>query len=88
MATRLFLNFEDTPQWHTKKKILFLFDKNACRVVADLEYLVRKKFDMSSVCNLYLDGFLLPSQENIAIVRDGDSLRYVCIAASRGMVLY
>jgi len=77
MATRLYLSFEKTPQWYTKKKLLFLFDKTACKVVADLEYLVRKKFDIKSVCNLYLDGFLLPSQENIEIVRDGDSLRYV-----------
>ena len=55
-----------------------LVDRNSCKVVRDLEYLIAKKFFVSgdTILDLYLDNFLLPSQEKIDIIRDNDVIRY------------
>ena len=53
-----------------------------CRIVADLEYLIQKRFELhadssKSCLNLYLDDYLLPSQEKIGIIQDRDNIRFV-----------
>ena len=54
-----------------------LVDKNLCKIVRDLEYLIVKKFFVAghTILNLYLDDFLLPPQEKIDLVRDNDVIR-------------
>ena len=55
-----------------------LIDTSRCKFVYDLEYLIRKKLLMEKKCfhlNLYLDDFLLPSKENIQVIRDNDMIR-------------
>jgi hypothetical protein len=76
MSIRVRLSF-DEPVPGYSKKTWFLFDTTSCRVVADLEHLIQKKFDIQRIAsvNLYNDGFLLPSQEKIELVRDGDVIR-------------
>ncbi|XP_019641714.1 PREDICTED: coilin-like [Branchiostoma belcheri] len=51
-----------------------LVDMDSCRLVADLEFLIKRRFGMSRRrrLHLWLDGFLLPPTEKIAVVRDGD----------------
>ncbi|EDO44887.1 predicted protein [Nematostella vectensis] len=56
-------------------KCWFLIDVARCNLVADLEWLIRRKFDIDDHLNLYLDGYLLPSQENIALIRDNEKIR-------------
>ncbi|KAI8487351.1 hypothetical protein Bbelb_348200 [Branchiostoma belcheri] len=54
-----------------------LVDMDSCRLVADLEFLIKRRFGMSRRrrLHLWLDGFLLPPTEKIAVVRDGDIIR-------------
>nr|XP_033945902.1 coilin [Pseudochaenichthys georgianus] len=54
-----------------------LADLNTCRVVADLESLIREKFGFSrsSVLQLFLQDCYLPHTESVCVVRDDDSLR-------------
>lgn len=54
-----------------------LVDLNTCRVVADLESIIREKFDFSrrSILNLYIESCYLPHTESIYVVRDNDSVR-------------
>uniref|UniRef100_A0A3P9L8C4 Coilin N-terminal domain-containing protein n=1 Tax=Oryzias latipes TaxID=8090 RepID=A0A3P9L8C4_ORYLA len=54
-----------------------LVDRNACRVVADLEGLIRQKFEFSrgSVLSLFVEDCYLPHTESIFVVRDNDSVR-------------
>ncbi|XP_010790279.1 coilin, partial [Notothenia coriiceps] len=57
-----------------------LADLNTCRVVADLESLIREKFGFSrsSVLQLFLQDCYLPHTESVCVVRDDDSLRCAC----------
>lgn len=61
------------------KNCWFLVDTSVCRVVADLEYLIKERFDLrkkpGEAVDLYLDDYLLPSQENIGVIRDNDVIR-------------
>lgn len=61
-----------------------LVDRTACRVVADLESLVREKFDFSrrSILNLFVESCYLPHTESIYVVRDNDSVRWAFWAVS------
>ncbi|XP_058508505.1 coilin [Solea solea] len=54
-----------------------LVDLNACRVVSDLESLIREKFEFSSrsILNLFVDDCYLPHTESVFVVRDNDSVR-------------
>ncbi|KAF6719838.1 Coilin [Oryzias melastigma] len=54
-----------------------LVDLNACRVVADLEGLIRDKFEFSrgSILSLFVEDCYLPHTESILVVRDNDSVR-------------
>ncbi|KAM9345963.1 coilin [Symphorus nematophorus] len=54
-----------------------LVDLNTCRVVADLESVIREKFDFSrrSIINLFIEDCYLPHTESVYVVRDNDSIR-------------
>ncbi|XP_060946060.1 coilin [Limanda limanda] len=54
-----------------------LVDLKACRVVADLESVIREKFELSSgsILSLFVDDCYLPHTEHILVVRDNDSVR-------------
>ena len=76
---RIRLNFDSVSPGKARK-CWFLLDTSTCRVVADLEYLIQKRFELGrkrgiSVVTLYLEGSLLPSQEKIEVIRDNDVLR-------------
>nr|XP_046270261.1 coilin [Scatophagus argus] len=54
-----------------------LVDLNTCRVVADLESIIREKFEFSrgSILNLYIEDCYLPHTESIYVVRENDSVK-------------
>ncbi|CAK6976596.1 coilin [Scomber scombrus] len=54
-----------------------LVDLNKCRVVADLESIIRDKFQFSrrNILNLFIEDCYLPHTESIYVVRDNDSVR-------------
>jgi len=54
-------------------------DTSTCSTIADLEYLIKKRFialskSWSSV-DLFLEDYLLPSQEKIEIIQNNDNIR-------------
>lgn len=57
-----------------------LVDLNTCRVVADLESIIREKFEFSrrSILSLFVEECYLPHTESIYVVRDNDSVRCAC----------
>ncbi|XP_030580805.1 coilin [Archocentrus centrarchus] len=63
-----------------------LVDLNVCRVVADLESVIREKFEFSrgSILSLFIEDCYLPHTESIYVVRDNDSVRVKvgCLAQS------
>ncbi|XP_051245088.1 coilin [Dicentrarchus labrax] len=54
-----------------------LVDLNTCRVVGDLESIIREKFEFSrrSILNLFIEDCYLPHTESVFVVRDNDSVR-------------
>ncbi|XP_045930854.1 coilin [Micropterus dolomieu] len=54
-----------------------LVDLNTCRVVSDLESIIREKFEFSrgSILSLFIEDCYLPHTESIYVVRDNDSVR-------------
>uniref|UniRef100_A0A3Q3VZQ8 Coilin N-terminal domain-containing protein n=1 Tax=Mola mola TaxID=94237 RepID=A0A3Q3VZQ8_MOLML len=62
-----------------------LVDLNTCRVVADLESIIREKFDFSrrSILNLFVEDYYLPHTESIYVLRDNDSVRWATLAGSQ-----
>ncbi|XP_040917651.1 coilin [Toxotes jaculatrix] len=54
-----------------------LVDLNKCRVVADLESIIKEKFEYGprSILNLFIEDCYLPHTECIYVVRDNDSVR-------------
>lgn len=54
-----------------------LVDLNSCRVVADLESVIREKFEFSrsSILSLFIEDCYLPHTESIYVVRDNDNVR-------------
>lgn len=58
-----------------------LVDLNTCRVVADLESLIREKFEFSrrSILSLFIEDCYMPHTECIYVVRDNDSIRCACL---------
>lgn len=67
-----------------------LVDRTVCRVVADLESLVREKFDFSrrSILNLFVESCYLPHTESIYVVRDNDSVRWANSSDSRDVTCF
>ncbi|XP_032394532.1 coilin [Etheostoma spectabile] len=65
-----------------------LVDLNTCRVVADVESVIREKFEFSrrSILNLFIEDCYLPHTESVYVVRDNDSLRVKvdCLAQVTG----
>ncbi|XP_032442898.1 coilin [Xiphophorus hellerii] len=65
-----------------------LVDLNTCRVVADLESVIREKFEFSrsSILSLFIEDCYLPHTESIYVVRDNDNVRVKveCLAQVNG----
>ncbi|KAI3359412.1 hypothetical protein L3Q82_002916 [Scortum barcoo] len=65
-----------------------LVDLNTCRVVADLESLIRDKFGFGrrSILSLFAEDCYMPHTESIYVVRDNDSIRVKvdCLAQVNG----
>lgn len=75
---RLRLHFDYPPPAVVDCRMCWLLvDLNASRVVADLESVIREKFDFSrgSILSLFIDDCYLPHTESIYVVRDNDSVR-------------
>ena len=77
-SIRVKLIFE-RPLVKSPEQCWMLVNKSACKMVRDLEYLIVKKYFVAghTILNLYLDDFLLPSQEKIDVIRDNDVVRLV-----------
>ncbi|CAL8270513.1 unnamed protein product [Lota lota] len=76
-AIRLRLDFDYPPPAVSDCRMCWLLvDLNKCRVVADLESVIRDKFDISrkSILNLFIDHCYLPHTESIYVVRDNDRI--------------
>lgn len=60
-----------------------LVDLNSCRFVADLESIIRDKFEFSrgSVLSLFVEDCYLPHTESVFVVRDNDTIRSARAAA-------
>ncbi|XP_012986778.2 coilin [Esox lucius] len=77
-AIRVRLYFDYPPPSVTDCRMCWvLVDLNKCRVVADLESIIREKFDFSrrSILSLFIEDCYLPHTESIYVVRDNDSIR-------------
>ncbi|XP_028254613.1 coilin-like [Parambassis ranga] len=75
---RLRLYFDYPPPAVTGHRMCWLLvDLNACRVVADLESIIREKFEFGrgSILNLFIEDCYLPHTESIYVVRDSDSVK-------------
>ncbi|XP_057310956.1 coilin-like [Hydractinia symbiolongicarpus] len=72
---RVKLHFEDFPASSNNRKVCFLVDKESCKRVTDLCYLIKEQYYSSNgIVSLYLDGFYFPSQESINIIQENDTL--------------
>ena len=61
------------PGIFTNHKCWFLFDIHQCQFISDLQCLISNRFRLlSSSIDLTLDDYLLPSNEDIRIIRDND----------------
>ena len=81
---RIRLSFQRSLPLAEAQNCWFLFDTSTCSTIADLEYLIKERFGGQSkrersfqVINLYLDDYLLPSQEKIEIIQQNDNIRCV-----------
>ena len=74
---RIRLTFQRALPLTDVKNCWFLVDTSTCSTIADLEYLIRKRFFKLNSVNLFLDDYLLPSQEKIEIIQNNDNIRYV-----------
>ncbi|XP_069577707.1 coilin [Brachyistius frenatus] len=77
-SIRLRLHFDYPPPAAVGCRMCWLLvDLNTCRVVADLESIIREKFEFSrrSLVNLFVEDCYLPHTESIYVVRDNDSVR-------------
>uniref|UniRef100_UPI0037E6FDE2 coilin n=1 Tax=Semicossyphus pulcher TaxID=241346 RepID=UPI0037E6FDE2 len=75
---RVRLHFEYPPPAVVDCRMCWLLvDLNKCRVVADLESVIRDKFEFSrrSILSLFIEDCYLPHTESIYVVRDNDSVR-------------
>ncbi|XP_069381149.1 coilin [Paralichthys olivaceus] len=76
IRVRLVFDYPPPAVMHCRMSWL-LVDLKACRVVADLESVIRDKFELSSgtILSLFIDDCYLPHTEHIFVVRDNDSVR-------------
>ncbi|XP_078065039.1 uncharacterized protein LOC144491233 [Mustelus asterias] len=77
-ALRLRLAFDyPPPLLPVARMCWFLLQPEHCRVVADLESIIRQRFGFSSRTRLHLfvDSCLLPPNESVQLVRDNDCVR-------------
>ncbi|XP_071397016.1 coilin [Centroberyx affinis] len=76
IRVRLYFDYPP-PSVASSRMCWLLVDLNTCRVVADLESIIREKFDFSrrNLLNLFIDDCYLPHTESIYVVRDNDSIR-------------
>lgn len=77
-SIRLRLFFDYPPPAVVSCRMCWLLvDLNTCRVVADLESVIRDKFEFGrgSVLSLFIEDCYLPHTESIYVVRDNDSVR-------------
>ncbi|XP_008283952.1 coilin [Stegastes partitus] len=86
---RLRLYFDYPPPAVVSCRMCWLLvDLNTCRVVADLESVIREKFEFSrrSILSLFIEDCYLPHTESIYVVRDNDSVRVKvdCLAQVNG----
>ncbi|KAM6966400.1 coilin [Tautogolabrus adspersus] len=75
---RVRLHFDYPPPAAADCRMCWLLvDLNRCRVVSDLEGLIREKFEFSrrSILNLFIEDCYLPHTESVYVVRDNDSVR-------------
>lgn len=85
---RLQLSFDYPPPSAAGcRRCWLLVDRDACRVVADLESLIRDKFLFSrgSVLSLFVQDCYLPHTESVLVVRDNDSVRVKVDTAVNGL---
>ncbi|XP_074552790.1 coilin [Halichoeres trimaculatus] len=75
---RVRLHFEYPPPAVVDCRMCWLLvDLNRCRVVADLESVIREKFEFGrrSILSLFIEDCYLPHTESVYVVRDNDSVR-------------
>ncbi|XP_068435068.1 coilin [Clinocottus analis] len=75
---RVRLNFDYPPPAVVDCRMCWLLvDLNTCRVVADLESVIRDKFEFGrgSILSLFVEDCYLPHTESVYVVRDNDSVR-------------
>ena len=78
---RIRLSFQRSFSFPEVKNCWFLVDTSTCSTIADLEYLIKKRFGglSKNACtiDLFLDDYLLPPQEKIEIIQHNDNIRYL-----------
>lgn len=75
---RVRLNFDYAPPGAVGCRMCWLLvDRGSCRVVADLESIIREKFELShgSIISLFIEDCYLPHTESVLVVRDNDCVR-------------
>jgi len=75
---RVRLHFDyPSPAVVDSRRCWLLVDLSACRVVADLESVIREKFEFGrgSILSLFVEDCYLPHTESALVVRDNDSVR-------------
>ncbi|XP_022055729.1 coilin [Acanthochromis polyacanthus] len=84
---RLFFDYPP-PAVVSCRKCWLLVDLNTCRVVSDLESVIRDRFEFSrgSILSLFVEDCYLPHTESIYVVRDNDSVRVKvdCLTQANG----
>ena len=79
MRLKLALNEPDGK----KRKVLFLVDEDKTSNIADVAHLIKQKyFPRSSQVVLNLDGFHIPPQERISIIRENDTINVDHVSAT------
>jgi len=80
---RIRLKFESTPANHPQK-CWFTFDGERCKLVSDIRHLIASRFSLKPKYNmfmcyillqLYMDDFLIPTNESARVIRDNDILQ-------------
>ena len=70
--------FESNPRSCKQHKICFYLNKDSCKTISDLSYLIQKRFfnnDGDGNVYLYLVGdFYFPPQETIDVIDANDTL--------------
>ena len=57
------------------RKVWMLVDLGQCKSMSDISYLIKKRYKLSTPSSslaLFLDGYLLPPDESVHIIKDND----------------